>query len=125
MELVPRPHDKNVIGKKWILENKLNENRDVIRNKSRIVCKVYAQQEGIEFEETFSPVSRIEAIRLFLAFSSFQQFKVYQMDVKFAFLNSDIEEEVYIEQSEGFILGNDEKLVCKLKKALYGLKQAP
>ena len=124
-ELVPRPHDKIVIGTKWIFKNKLNENGDVIENKARLVCKGYAQQEGIDFEETFAPVARLEAIRIFLAFSSFQQIKVYQMDVKSAFLNGDLEEEVYIEQPEGFILGNDENLVCRLKKALYGLKQAP
>ena len=86
-ELVTRPRDKNVIGTKWIFKNKLNENGDVIRNKARLVCKGYAQQEGIDFEENFSPVARLEAIRMFLAFSSFQQIKVYQMDVKSAFLN--------------------------------------
>ena len=120
--MVPRPKDKNVIGTKWIFKNKLNENGEVIRNKARLVCKGYAQQEGIDFEETFAPVARLEAIRMFLALSSFQKFKVYQMDVKSAFLNGYLEEEVYIEQPEGFILGNDAKLVCKLKKSLYGLK---
>eukprot|EP00253_Pinus_taeda_P034211 PITA_34211 len=124
-ELVPRSNDKNVIGTKWIFKNKLNENGDVIRNKVRLVCKGYAQQEGIDFEETFAPIARLEAIRMFLALSSFQKFKVYQMDVKSAFLNGDLEEEVYIEQPNGFILGKDPKLVCRLKKALYGLKQAP
>jgi len=124
-ELVPRPKDKNVIGTKWIFKNKLNENGDVIRNKARLVCKGYAQQEGIDFEETFVPVARLEAIRMFLALSSFQKFKVFQMDVKSAFLNGVLDEELYIEQPDGFILGNDPKLVCKLKKALYGLKQAP
>jgi len=111
-DLVPRPHDKNVIGTKWIFKNKLNENGDVVRNKARLVCKGYTQQEGIDFEETFAPVARLEAIRMFLAFSSYQQIKVYQMDVKYAFLNGDLEEEVYIEQPEGFILGNDANLVC-------------
>ena len=67
-ELVPRPHDKNVIGTKWIFKNKLNENGDVIRNKARLVCKGYAQQEGIDFEETFAPVARLESIMIFLAF---------------------------------------------------------
>eukprot|EP00253_Pinus_taeda_P003549 PITA_03549 len=124
-ELVPRPLDKNVIGTKWIFKNKLNENGEVIRNKARLVCKGCAQQEGIDFEETFVPVSRLEAIRMLLSLSSFQKFKVYQMNVKFAFLHGELEEEVYIEQPKGFILGNDTKLVCKLKKALYGLKQAP
>jgi len=124
-ELVPRPKDKNVIGTKWIFKNKLNENGEVVRNKAILGSKGYAQQEGIDFEETFSPVARLEAIRMFLALSSFQKFKVFQMDVKSAFLNGDLEEEVYIEQPDGFILGNDPNLVCRLKKALYGLKQAP
>eukprot|EP00253_Pinus_taeda_P024167 PITA_24167 len=124
-ELVPRPKDKNVIGTKWIFKNKLNEKGDVIRNKARLVCKGYAQQEGIEFEETFPLVAIHEAIRIFLALSSFQKYKVFQMDVKSAFLNGDLEEEVYIEQLDGFILGNDPNLLCRLKKALYGLKQAP
>ena len=123
-ELVPRPKDKNVIGTKWIFKNKLIENGDVIRNKARLVCKGYAQQEGIDFEENFVPVARLEAIRMFLALSSFQKFKVFQLDVKSAFLNGDLDEEVYIEQPDGFILGNDPKLVCRLKKALHGLKQA-
>eukprot|EP00253_Pinus_taeda_P030538 PITA_30538 len=123
-ELVPRPKDKNVIGTKWIFKNKLNENGEVIRNKSRLVCKGYAQQEGIEFEETFAHVARLEAIQMFLVVSSFQKFKVFQMDVKSSFLNGDLEE-VYIEQPDGFILGNDPNLVCRFKKALYGLKQAP
>src|SRR3984885_12829257 len=124
-ELVPKPKDKNVIGTKWVFKNKLNENGEVIRNKARLVCKGYAQQEGINFEETFAPIARLEAIRMFLALSSFQKFKVFQMDVKSTFLNGDLEEEVYIEQPDGFILGNDPNLVCRLKKALYGLKQAP
>eukprot|EP00253_Pinus_taeda_P012864 PITA_12864 len=124
-ELVPRLKDKIVIGTKWIFKNKLNENREVIRNKARLVCKGYAQQEGIEFEETFALVARLEEIRMFLALSRFQKFKIFQMDVKSAFLNGDLEEEVYIDQPDGFILGNDPKLVCRLKKELYGLKQAP
>jgi len=121
-ELVPRPHDNNIIGTKWIFKNKLNENGEVIRNKAKLVCKGYAQQEGIDFEETFAPVARLEAIRMFLALSSLQKFKLYQMDVKSVFLNGDLEEEVYIEKLDRFILRNDPKLVCKLRKALYGLK---
>ena len=121
-ELVPRPKDKNVIRTKWVFKNKLNENGEVIRNKARLVCKGYVQQEGIDFEEKFSPIARLEAIRMFLALSSFQKFKVFQMDVKSTFLNGDLEEEVYIEQLDGFILGNDPNFVCRLKKALYCLK---
>eukprot|EP00253_Pinus_taeda_P017826 PITA_17826 len=91
----------------------------LLETRARLVCKGYAQQEGIDFEETFAPFARLEAIRMFLALSSFQKFKVFQMDVKSAFLNGDLEEEVYIEQPDGFILGNDPNLVCRLKKAFY------
>ena len=121
-ELVPRPKDKNVIGTKWIFKNKLNKNGEVVRNKARLVCKGYAQQEGIDFEETFAPIARLGAIRMFLSLSSFQKFKILKMDVKSSFLNGDLEEQVYIEKSDGFILENDPNLVCRMKKALYGLK---
>jgi hypothetical protein len=124
-ELVPRPKDKNMIGTKWVFRNKLNEDGQVTRNKERLVCKGYAQVEGIDFEETFSPVSRMEAVRLILAYACSKRIKVYQMDVKSTFLNGELEEEVYIEQPEGFILSEKEDYVCRLKKALYGLKQAP
>jgi hypothetical protein len=87
-----------------------------------LVCKGYAQVEGIDFEETFSPVSRIEAIRLFLAYACSKNIKVYQMDIKSSFLNGEFEEEVYSEQPEGFHLSEKTDHVCKLKKALYGLK---
>ena len=81
-ELVPRPKNKNVIGNKWVFKNKVNEDGKVIRNKARLVCKGYAQVEGVDFEETFAPVAILEAIRMFLAFSSYKKFKVYQMDIK-------------------------------------------
>jgi hypothetical protein len=124
-ELVPRPEDKNVIGSKWVFKNKMNEKGQVVRNKARLVCKGYAQVEGQDFDETFAPVARLEAIRKFLAYSCHKNFKVYQMDVKSAFLNGDLEEEVYMEKPEGFSLTNNANNVCKLKKSLYGLKQAP
>jgi hypothetical protein len=124
-ELVPRPENKNVIGSKWVFKNKMNEKGQVVRNKARLVCKGYAQVEGQDFDETFAPVARLEAIRMFLAYSCHKNFKVYQMDVKSAFLNGDLEEEVYMEQPEGFLLTDNPNFVCKLKKALYGLKQAP
>ena len=110
-ELVPKPHDKNVIGTKWVFKNTLNKNGEVIRNKSRLIWKGYAQQEAIDFEEKMSPVARLEAIRMFLSFSIFHNFKVYQMDIKSTFLNGDPEEEVYIEQPEGSILRNDKNIV--------------
>jgi hypothetical protein len=124
-EMVQRPEGKNVIGSKWIFKNKLNEQGQVIRNKVRLVCKGYAQIEGLDFDETFAPVERLEAIRMFLAYACHKRFKVYQMDVKSTFLNGGLSEEVYMEQPEGFKLFDNPDLVCKLKKALYGLKQAP
>jgi hypothetical protein len=124
-ELVPRPADKNVIGSKWVFKNKMNEQGQIVNNKARLVYKGYAQVEGQDFDETFAPVARLEAIIMFLAYACHKNFKVYQMDVKSSFLNGDLEEEVYMEQPEGFSLTDNPDYVCKLKKALYGLKQAP
>jgi hypothetical protein len=90
-ELVPRPKDKNVIDTKWVYMNKLNEDGHVTRNKARLVCKGYAQVEGIDFEETFALVSRMEAIRLLLAYACSKNIKVYQMDIKSDFLNGELE----------------------------------
>jgi hypothetical protein len=92
--LVPRPNNKNVIGTKWVFKNKLNEDGQVARNKARLVCKGYAQIEGINFEETFSPVARMEAICFLLDYACSKNVKVYHMDIKSAFLNGELEEEV-------------------------------
>jgi hypothetical protein len=124
-ELVPRPKNKNVINTKWVFRNKLNEDGQVTWNKDRLVCKGYAHIEGIEFEDTFAPVARMEAIHFLLAHACSKNVKVYHMDVKSSFVNGKLEEEVYIEQPEGFQLSENTDYVCKLKKALYGLKQAP
>ena len=124
-ELLPRPVDKNVIGTKLVFKNKMNEQGEVVRNKEILVCKGYSQQEGIDYEENYAHVVRIKIVRLFLAYAAHKKFKVYQMDVKSTFLNGELEEEVYIEQPDGFPLTNDKDIVCKLKKALYGLKQTP
>jgi hypothetical protein len=124
-ELVPSPRNENVIGTKWVFRNKLNEDGQVTNNKARLVCKGYAQVEDIDFEETFSPVSKMEAIILILAYACSKNIKVYHMDVKSTFLNGYLEEEVYIEQPKGFLLSKIEIYFCRLKKALYGLKQAP
>ena len=99
--LVPRLDDKNVIGTKWVFRNKLDENGEITRKKDRLVCKGYAQEEGIDYEETFSPVARMEGVRTLLAYVAYKGFKVYQMDVKSIFLNGILEEEVYIEQPKG------------------------
>jgi hypothetical protein len=124
-EMVHRREGKNIIGSKWIFKNKLNEQGQVVRNKARLVYKGYAQIEGLDFDETFAPVARLEAVRIFLAYACRKRFKVYQMDVKSDFLNGYLNEEVYMEQLEGFELSDNPDLVCKLKKYLYGLKQAP
>ncbi|GAA0160085.1 transmembrane signal receptor [Lithospermum erythrorhizon] len=124
-ELVPRPKNHNVIGTKWIFKNKSDELGNVVRNKARLVAQGYTQVEGIDFEETFAPVARMEAIRLLLALACLLKFKLYQMDVKTAFLNDIFPEEVYVEQPKGFEDFTKGDQVYKLKKALYGLKQAP
>jgi hypothetical protein len=124
-KLVPRPSNKTVIGTKWVFRNKLDENGTVTRNKARLVAQGYRQEEGIDYDETFAPVARLESIRLFLAYAAFKDFKVFQMDVKSAFLNGKLSEEVYVAQPPGFPDPKNPDYVYRLEKALYGLKQAP
>nr|GEW42233.1 integrase, catalytic region, zinc finger, CCHC-type, peptidase aspartic, catalytic [Tanacetum cinerariifolium] len=124
-ELVDRPLCTNVINLKWLWKNKRDEENTVIRNKSRLVAKGYAQKEGVEFEESFTPVARLEAVRLFIAYVAHKSFTVYQMDVKTAFLYGPLKEEVYVNQPDGFVDPYHPDKVYRLKKALYGLKQAP
>ncbi|KAJ9553670.1 hypothetical protein OSB04_017715 [Centaurea solstitialis] len=118
--LVKRPWGKSIIGLKWIFRNKKDENTLVIRNKARLVAKGFRQQEGIDYDETFVPVARIEAIRIFLAYAAHKNMVVYQMDVKCAFLNGVLHEEVYVEQPEGFVDSRFPDHVYALDKALYG-----
>jgi hypothetical protein len=123
--LVPRPKTTNVIGTKWIYRNKSDEDGNIVRNKARLVAQGYSQIEGIDFEETFAPVARLESIRLLLSISCVHKFKLHQMDVKSAFLNGFLQEEVFVEQPKGFVDAHHPNHVYRLKKALYGLKQAP
>ncbi|GJS93500.1 putative ribonuclease H-like domain-containing protein [Tanacetum coccineum] len=123
--LVDLPEGKYAIGTKWILKNKRDARGIVVRNKARLVAQGHRQEEGIDYDEVFAPVARIEAIRLFLAFSSYMGFMVYQMDVKSAFLYGSIDEEVYVTQPKGFVDPQYPKKVYKVVKALYGLHQAP
>nr|GFA19206.1 retrovirus-related Pol polyprotein from transposon TNT 1-94 [Tanacetum cinerariifolium] len=123
--LVPRPEGKPVIKTKWIFKNKKDESNLVIRNKARLVAVGYSQQEGIDYDETFAPVARIEAIRLFLAYAAHKDFTFFQMDVKTTFLNGILKEEVYVGQPSGFVSKQYPDHVYALDKALYGLKQAP
>ncbi|GKB53032.1 retrovirus-related pol polyprotein from transposon TNT 1-94 [Tanacetum coccineum] len=124
-ELVPQPKNMTIIGTKWVFRNKLDENGIVSRNKARLVAQGYNQQEGIDYDETYAPVARLESIRILLAYACALDFKLFQMDVKSAFLNGFINEEVYVAQPPGFIDFEKPDHVYKLKKALYGLKQAP
>ncbi|GKD69176.1 retrovirus-related pol polyprotein from transposon TNT 1-94 [Tanacetum coccineum] len=107
------------------MEANIDEYGDVLKNKARLVAKGYRQEEGIDFEESFAPVARIEAIRIFIANAATKNMIIYQMDVKTAFLNGDLQEEVFVSQPEGFEDQDNPTHVYRLKKALYGLKQAP
>ncbi|KAJ9555797.1 hypothetical protein OSB04_010411 [Centaurea solstitialis] len=124
-DLVDLPKGHRVIGTKWIFRNKTDERGIVIKNKARLVAQGYTQEEGIDYDDVFAPVARIEAIRLFLAFASYKGFKVYQMDVKSAFLYGTIDQEVYVSQPPGFEDPKYPDKVYKLRKALYGLHQEP
>ncbi|GJU56966.1 copia protein [Tanacetum coccineum] len=124
-ELVPNPMDMSIIRTKWVYRNKLNENGVVTRNKARLDAQGYNQQEGIDYDETYAPVARLESIRILLAYACALDFKLYQMEVKSALLNGFINEEVYMAQPLGFIDFAKPNYVYRLKKSLYGLKQAP
>lgn len=123
-ELVDLPEGKKAIGLRWVFKKKLNADGSLQKHKARLVAKGYAQQQGIDFEETFSPVARFETVRTVLALAAQLQWPVYQLDVKSAFLNGDLKEEVFVTQPEGFIRQGYEAKVYRLIKALYGLKQA-
>nr|GEW21950.1 hypothetical protein [Tanacetum cinerariifolium] len=124
-ELVDRPLCTNVINIKWLWKNKRDEENTVIQNKSRLVAKGYAQKEGVDFEESFTPIARLEAVRLFIAYAAHKSFTLYHMDVKTTFLYGPLKEEVYVNQPDGFVDPYHPDKVYRLKKALYGLKQAP
>nr|GEY42946.1 Gag-Pol polyprotein [Tanacetum cinerariifolium] len=123
-ELVDRPPYKNVINMKWLWKNKRDEENTVIRNKSRLVAKGYAQKEGVDFEESFAPVARLKAVRLFIVYVAHKSFTVYQMYVKTAFLYGPLKDKVYVNQPDGFVDPYHPDKLYRLKKALYGLKQA-
>ncbi|GJV55864.1 retrovirus-related pol polyprotein from transposon TNT 1-94 [Tanacetum coccineum] len=122
-ELVPQPRNMTIIGTKWVFRNKLDENGIVSQNKARLVAQGYNQQDDIDYDETYALVARLESIRILLAYAYALDFKLFQMDVKSAFLNGFINEEVYVAQPSGFIDFEKPDHVYKLKKALYGLKQ--
>nr|KAJ0188935.1 hypothetical protein LSAT_V11C900504880 [Lactuca sativa] len=123
--LVPRPSGKTITGTRWVYRNKVDKDGIITRNKARLVAQGFTQIESIDYGETFAPVARIEAIRLFLAYASYMNFIVYQMDVKTAFLHGVLEEEVFLNHPPGFVDKDHPDYVYRLDKAVYGLKQAP
>ncbi|KAL4284533.1 hypothetical protein GQ457_16G014010 [Hibiscus cannabinus] len=124
-ELTSLPEGHKSIGVKWVYKTKTNKEGQLEKYKARLVAKGYKQRQGIDYDKVFAPVARIETIRLLTAVAAQNKWKIYQMDVKSAFLNGYLEEEVYIEQPPGYIKqGHEDKVYC-LKKALYRLKQAP
>lgn len=124
-ELAILPKGHKAIGVKWVYKMKKNANGKVERYKARLVAKGYSQRAGIDYDEVFAPVARLETIRLLISLAAQNKWKIQQMDVKSAFLNGVLEEEVYIQQPSGYEIKGHEDKVLKLKKALYGLKQAP
>jgi hypothetical protein len=123
--LVEPPRDVNIIGTKWGFKNKQRDDGEIMRNKTCLVTQEYSQLEGLDFGETFAPIAHLEVIRILLAFATSKGFKLYHMDVKSVFLNSVIQEVVYVRQPPGFENLKYPDRVYKLLKALYGLKQAP
>ncbi|GJX54210.1 retrovirus-related pol polyprotein from transposon TNT 1-94 [Tanacetum coccineum] len=112
----------NIMVVKWIWKNKTNAEKTVFRNKSRLVAKGYGQDEGIDFEVSFATIARLEAVRIFVAYAAHKNFPIYQMDIKTAFLNGPLKEEVFVRHSDGFVDLDFSNHVYRLKKALYGLK---
>jgi hypothetical protein len=124
-ELVKLPTGKKPIGLKWVYKLKKNSDGEVVKHKARLVAKGYVQKFGVDYEEVFAPVARLDTVRVLLALAANQGWKVHHLDVKSAFLHGELGEEVYVSQPEGYIVKGKEQLVLKLSKALYGLKQAP
>ncbi|KAI3505818.1 hypothetical protein L1887_28103 [Cichorium endivia] len=122
--LIPKPANASIVGLKWVYRNKLDTEGNVVRNKARLVVKGYCQQEGIDYEETFAPVARLESVRIFLAYAAHKNFDVFQMDVKCAFLNGDLEETVFVEQPPGFESKIHPTHCYVLDKAVYGLSRS-
>ena len=124
-ELVDLPPSSKPLGYKWIFKKKMKAYGPIDKYKARLIIKGYNKKEGLDYFDTYSPVTRMSSIRMLIAIAAIHNLEIHQMDVKTAFLNGDLDEEIYMEQLEGFIVPSQEKKVCWLVKSLYGLKQAP
>ena len=124
-ELTMLPNGQKDIGVKWVYKIKRNADGEIDRYKARLVAKGYKQKYGVDYEEVFAHVARLDTVRMIISLAAHHSWMIYQLDVKSAFLNGILEEEVYVDQPEGFVMQGEEHNVYRLKKALYGLKQAP
>jgi hypothetical protein len=124
-ELVPLSKDRKSVGCKWVFRTKRDASGHIVRHKARLVAKGYSQVEGVDFNETFAPMAKFTIIRCMLAIGATMDLEIHQMDVKTAFLNGELEEDIYMDQPQGFVQDGKKHFVCKLKRSLYELKQSP
>src|SRR4051812_44940713 len=122
--LVDLPHNRKAVENKWIFKKKTDADGNVTVHKARLVAKGFRQIQGFDYDETFSPVAMLKSVRVLLAIAAYFDYEIWQMDVKTAFLNGNIEEELYMVQPQGFVNPKDAGKVCKLQRSIYGLKQA-
>ena len=123
-DLVDLPPESRTVGNKWIFKKKTDMDGNMQTYKARLVAKGFTQTQGIDYDETFSPVAMLKSIRILLAIAAYYDYEIWQMDVKMAFLNGQLVEDVYMVQPEGFVDPKNPDKVCKLNKSIYGLKQA-
>ena len=124
-DLVELPEEQNCVGSKWVYKVKVDGDGHIDRYKARLVAQGYTQQKGADYDETFSPVIRMESVRTVVGLAVRNGLMQHQLDITTAFLNGELKEEVYMRQPKGFIADGQEHLVCKLKRSIYGLKQSP